>query len=137
MLIDLPANLAVLQISPYAGDRLTGSDAPNAIWHILGQANDGTELFRTAGITCPTQAGLELARLTQRAAIHGLAYHDAFDRTTAPEAEAFGDRLAEVMWDAIDREGDVPDHPEDYAKLADGHPIDALRNSFLEAAGIL
>lgn len=137
MLLELPDNLSVLQISPYAGDVLTGSDAPNAVWYILGQSNDGTELCRTAGIICPNEAGQALFRLTQRARINGLSYHDAFERTSAKEAEAFGSRLAELMWEAIERDGNVPDDPEAYANLADHHPIDALRTGFLEAAGII
>lgn len=136
MIINLPDNLSVLQISPFAGDVLTESDAPNAMWHILGQARDGTELFRSTGMRCPNIAGLELHRITTRAIISSLVYHDAFDRTNAAEAESFGDRLAEVMWNAISRAGDISDHPEEYARLADGHPICELRTGFLEAAGI-
>ena len=137
MLLELPDTLSVLQVSPFAGDVLTGSDAPNAVWHILGQSNDGTELCRTEAITCANEAGQALFRLTQRARVFNLAYQDAFDRTNANEAEAFIDRLAELMWEAIERDGDVPDDPEAYADLADDHPIDALRTGFLEAAGIL
>lgn len=137
MLLELPDTLSVLQISPFAGGALTGSDAPNAVWHILGQTNDGTELCRSAGISCPHEAGLALFRLAQRRPGLGLAYHDAFDRTCARDAETFCNRLAEVMWEAIERDGNVADDPEAYADLADDHPIDALRTGFLEAAGMI
>lgn len=136
MLIELPEDVSVLQISPFKGDTLTGGEASGAKWHILGQSNDGTQLFRSAQITCPNAAGVELYRLSKRVAATTFVYHDAFDRANAADAASFGDRMAEILWDSIEREGDIPDEPEQYGKLADNHPLDELRTGFLEAADI-
>lgn len=127
MSIELTKNLTVLQISPFAQGDLTVGSSPNAVWQISGCANDGSELFRVT-VDCPHEAGQELHKLAAQADNAGLVYHDACDRSYVVTPEDFGDTLAEVMWDTIDREEDVPDSPADYAPLADDHPIDALRH---------
>lgn len=137
MFIELPETTAILRISPYLEGGLSDGATAGVEWHIAALNGQGRELYRSEGIPCPSRAGAELHALWVSAGSCGLIYHDAIDRVMDGGAEGFGDRLAEVLWDAIDRDTHIPDDPEHYAPLADGHPIDALRFAFLEAASII
>jgi len=58
-----------------------------------------------------------------------VCFSNGTDYTYAFGVHRLCDALADCTWDEIDRNNpDLPDAPEDYAEVADGHPIDELRS---------
>ncbi|MBT9386875.1 hypothetical protein KM176_23735 [Pseudooceanicola sp. CBS1P-1] len=119
-------------------DGALASLAAVATWEISGLDDKGETTFVFAKHRCGAAAGAELASLFLAAgATCTLVYRDATETVSATGADAFADRLAEVMWDDIEASEDQTDPPDARAACADGHPVDDLRFGFLEAARLI
>ncbi len=130
-----------LRVSPCKGNVFADSLYSPETWRIACLDKDGIECVPPFDHRCPEVAGATLYRLYRVQLLLGystsLRYADRESTAEDTTAAGFADRLAEVMWDHIEANEALPDHPEDYGPKADEHPIDALRTGFMTAAGII
>ena len=131
-------SVVALRVSPCLGFGPCAPETEGAMWSITSINGNGalsTVIYRGPDAE---QAGIALAAEYKARVSDArpcpLNYVDPFTSAHSPDLPAFGDRMAEVLWDRLEALHELPDAPEEYAEFAEGHPLDLFRAAFLQAA---